>query len=104
MSEFFLITANIGFQEALWKAADKLRGSMDSGEYKYVVLGLIFVKYISNKFETKFNDLVEEGDYFQADRDEYEAKNIFLVPKETRCDCIKDNEKKKLQVKQLMMQ
>ena len=48
-----MATANIGFEETLWKAADKLRGSMDSGEYKYVVLGLIFVKYISEKFSEK---------------------------------------------------
>lgn len=55
-------TANIGFEETLWKAADKLRASMDASEYKYVVLGLIFLKYISDKFETKYNELVEEGE------------------------------------------
>lgn len=54
-------SANIGFEETLWKSADKLRGSMDSAEYKYVVLGLIFMKYISDKFETKYEELVEEG-------------------------------------------
>ena len=43
-------TGNIGFEETLWKAADKLRGSMDASEYKHVVLGLIFLKYISDKF------------------------------------------------------
>lgn len=51
-------TANIGFEETLWKAADKLRGSMDASEYKHVVLGLIFLKYISDKFEMKYNELV----------------------------------------------
>lgn len=86
-------TANIGFEETLWKSADKLRGSMDSAEYKYVVLGLIFMKYISDKFETKYQELIEEGDGFEEDRDEYESENIFWVPKEARWDYIKDNAK-----------
>ena len=87
------VTANIGFEETLWKAADKLRGSMDSGEYKHVVLGLIFLKYISDKFELRYNQLVEEGGGFEEDRDEYEYDNIFWVPKEARWDFIKDNAK-----------
>lgn len=86
-------TANIGFEETLWKSADKLRGSMDSAEYKYVVLGLMFMKYISDKFESKYNELLEEGDGFEEDRDEYEAENIFWVPKEARWDFIRDNAK-----------
>ena len=86
-------TGNIGFEETLWKSADKLRGSMDSSEYKYVVLGLIFMKYISDKFETKYEELVEEGDGFEEDRDEYESENIFWVPKEARWNYIKDNAK-----------
>ena len=51
-------TGNIGFEETLQKVEDKLIGSMDASEYKHVVLGLIFLKYISDKFETKFNALV----------------------------------------------
>ena len=86
-------TGNIGFEETLWKAADKLRGSMDASEYKHVVLGLIFLKYISDKFETKFNALIEEGAGFEEDRDEYEAENIFWVPQEARWTFIKDNAK-----------
>ena len=86
-------TGNIGFEETLWKAADKLRGSMDASEYKHVVLGLIFLKYISDKFETKFDALVKEGAGFEEDRDEYEAENIFWVPKEARWKFIKDNAK-----------
>lgn len=86
-------TGNIGFEETLWKAADKLRGSVDASEYKHVVLGLIFLKYISDKFETKFNELVDEGAGFEEDRDEYEAENIFWVPKEARWSFIKDNAK-----------
>lgn len=89
-----MATANIGFEETLWKSADKLRGSMDSAEYKYVVLGLIFMKYISDKFETKYEELVEEGDGFEEDRDEYESENIFWVPKEARWGYLKDNAKK----------
>lgn len=52
---------------------------MDASEYKHVVLGLIFLKYISDKFETKFDALIEEGAGFEEDRDEYEAENIFWV-------------------------
>lgn len=86
-------TANVGFEETLWKAADKLRGSMDSGEYKHVVLGLIFLKYISDKFETKYNELVVEGSGFEEDIDEYTAENIFWVPAEARWNYIKDHAK-----------
>ncbi|HGE5778993.1 TPA: type I restriction-modification system subunit M [Bacillus pseudomycoides] len=86
-------TVNVGFEETLWKAADKLRGSMDSGEYKHVALGLIFLKYISDKFETKYNELVEEGDGFEEDRDEYMVENIFWVPVEARWSYVKDHAK-----------
>jgi len=86
-------TGNIGFEETLWKAADKLRGSMDASEYKHVVLGLIFLKYISDKFETKYNELVTEGEGFEEDRDEYASENIFWVPKESRWTFIMDNAK-----------
>lgn len=87
------ITGNIGFEETLWKAADKLRGSMDASEYKHVVLGLIFLKYISDKFETKYNELVAEGEGFEEELDEYLAENIFWVPKEARWNYIRDNAK-----------
>ncbi len=83
-------TANVGFEEQLWKAADILRGSMDAAEYKHVVLGLLFLKYISDRFEQKYNELVEEGEGFEEDRDEYEAENIFWVPKEARWEQIKN--------------
>lgn len=77
-------TAEIGFEEQIWKAADKLRGNIDPSEYKSVVLGLIFLKYVSDKFEQRYQELVEEGDGFEEDRDEYTHKNIFFVPKEAR--------------------
>lgn len=86
-------TGNIGFEVTLWKSADKLRGSMDAAEYKHVVLGLIFLKYISDKFETKYDELVKEGMGFEEDRDEYLAENIFWVPKEARWTYIMDNAK-----------
>ncbi len=54
-------TAEIGFEEQIWKAADKLRGNIDASEYKNVVLGLIFLKYISDKFDQRYKELVAEG-------------------------------------------
>lgn len=77
-------TAEIGFEKQIWEAADVLRGNMDAGEYKHVVLGLIFLKYISDKFEEKYNELVKEGEGFEEDRDEYTAENIFYVPQKAR--------------------
>ena len=77
-------TADIGFEKEIWKAADLLRGNLDASEYKSVVLGLIFLKYISDRFEAKYNELVEEGDGFEEDKDEYTSENIFFVPQEAR--------------------
>lgn len=81
-------TAEIGFEEQIWKAADKLRGNLDASEYKNVVLGLIFLKYISDKFEQRYQELVEEGEGFEEDRDEYAYQNIFFVPQEARWETI----------------
>lgn len=55
-------TSNIGFEKQIWDAACVLRGNIDASEYKSVVLGLIFLKYISDRFEAKYKELVEEGD------------------------------------------
>ena len=77
-------TAEIGFEEQIWSAADKLRGNIDASEYKNVVLGLIFLKYISDKFDQKYQELVEEGEGFEEDRDEYASENIFFVPESAR--------------------
>ena len=77
-------SVDTGFEKEIWKAADKMRGNIDASEYKSVVLGLIFLKYISDKFETRYNDLVDEGDGFEEDKDEYTAENIFYVPAEAR--------------------
>jgi len=76
-------TATLGFENKLWATADKMRGHMDSGEYKHVVLGLIFLKYISDAFQEKYDALsaTAETDYTDPeDRDEYLAGNIFWVP------------------------
>src|SRR5436309_285343 len=83
--------ANLGFEQKLWSAADKLRSNMDAAEYKHVVLGLIFLKYISDAFEAKHADL--EAQRAQGadpeDRDEYRAASIFWVPKEARWQHLK---------------
>jgi len=76
--------ANLGFEATLWAAADKLRGNMDASEYKHVVLGLIFLKYISDAFQERFEALQKEKHADPEDRDEYAADNIFWVPKDAR--------------------
>lgn len=82
-------TTNVGFEEQLWQAADKLRSNMDAAEYKHVVLGLIFLKYVSDSFKEKYEMLKAEGYGDEEDRDEYIAENIFWVPKEARWENIK---------------
>ncbi|ANV88870.1 class I SAM-dependent DNA methyltransferase [Picosynechococcus sp. PCC 7117] len=76
------------FEQKLWKAADKLRKNIDAAEYKHIVLGLIFLKYISDAFEELYQKLVKgEGFYEGADpedKDEYIAENVFFVPKQAR--------------------
>lgn len=82
--------ADIGFEKQIWDAACILRGNMDAAEYKHVVLGLIFLKYISDRFEQKHEALVAEGAGFEEDRDEYLAENIFFVPQVARWGHIAD--------------
>ena len=81
-------TAELGFEKQIWKAADLLRGNMDASEYKSVVLGLIFLKYISDSFEAKHQALINEGEGFEEDKDEYSYEHIFFVPKEARWSVI----------------
>jgi type I restriction enzyme M protein len=76
--------ANLGFEQKLWAAADKMRGHMDASEYKHVVLGLIFLKYVSDAFEERHQALFKEKSADPEDRDEYLAENIFWVPKQAR--------------------
>ncbi|MGD1100483.1 MAG: class I SAM-dependent DNA methyltransferase [Terriglobia bacterium] len=84
---------SLGFESKLWAAADALRNNMDAAEYKHVVLGLIFLKYISDAFEAKHTELVaqkaEGAD--PEDPDEYRAASIFWVPKEARWSFLRDN-------------
>ena len=77
-------TTSLGFEEKIWKAADALRGNLSASEYESVVLGLIFLKYISDKFEMKYKELLEDEDADEDDKDEYTACNVFFVPEEAR--------------------
>ncbi|TAN62085.1 MAG: SAM-dependent DNA methyltransferase [Magnetospirillum sp.] len=85
--------AKLGFEATLWAAADKLRKHMDAAEYKHVVLGLIFLKYISDRF-MDLHARLEADDYADPeDRDEYTAENVFWVPKEARWPFLQANAK-----------
>ena len=64
-------SANIGFEKQIWDAACVLRGNLDASEYKQVVLGLIFLKYISDRFDARYQQLMDEGEGFEEDIDEY---------------------------------
>jgi type I restriction enzyme M protein len=83
----------LGFEKKLWEAADKLRSNMDAAEYKHVVLGLIFLKYISDAFNELHDQLKRDPTADAEDRDEYTAKNVFWVPKEARWDYLQKNAK-----------
>jgi len=112
--------ANVGFEEKLWAAADKMRGHLDPAEYKHVALGLIFLKYISDSFEELHKRLIAQAqsEWEQAaqeaaahgqdpdklreswsaatdpeDRDEYTAENVFWVPQPARWSYLQDNAK-----------
>ncbi|HEY1068379.1 MAG TPA: class I SAM-dependent DNA methyltransferase, partial [Pirellulales bacterium] len=90
--------ANLGFEASLWKAADALRSNMDAAEYKHVVLGLIFLKYISDAFEEQHAllDADRKSGADPEDPDEYRAVNIFWVPPEARWPSIRDRAKNPL--------
>ncbi len=83
--------ANLGFEAKLWQMADGLRNNMDAAEYKHVVLGLIFLKYISDAFEAKHAELESQKDQGAdaEDPDEYRAASIFWVPPEARWQYLK---------------
>lgn len=87
--------AILGFENKLWAAADKLRGHMDASEYKHVVLGLIFLKYISDAFDTRREELQKEVDQGAdpEDPDEYRAEGVFWVPPDARWGHLLDNAK-----------
>ena len=83
---------DLGFEQKLWKAADKLRNNLDAAEYKHIVLGLIFLKYISDAFKEAYDEIIKDsGD--PEDVDEYKAKNVFWVPPDARWDYLQKNAK-----------
>lgn len=71
-------------EKVLWASADKLRGSIGASDYMHIVLGLIFLKYISDRFEEKYSELLKEGEGFENDKDEYTSEHIFWVPEHSR--------------------
>lgn len=81
------------FEQKLFKAADKLRKNIDAAEYKYVVLGLIFIKYISETFNELYEKLEADQYSDPEDRDEYLAENVFFVPSNARWSHLHDNAK-----------
>lgn len=100
--------ANLGFEQKLWQVADKLRSNMDAAEYKHVVLGLIFLKYISDAFEEHYKKLEKETSNPKSElyvkepsarylvleeKDQYSAEIVFWVPLKARGDCLKNNAK-----------
>lgn len=80
--------ANIGFEKQIWDAACVLWGHIPAAEYRKVIVGLIFLRYISSAFERKYNQLVAEGDGFEDDKDAYLMDNIFFVPEQARWSVI----------------
>ena len=79
---------NIGFEKQIWDAACVLWGHIPAADYRKVIIGLIFLKYVSGAFEQRYNQLVAEGDGFENDPDEYLAENVFFVPEEARWNVI----------------
>ena len=79
--------ANIGFEKELWASADKLRGHISASDYRKVAVGLIFLKYVSDAFEYRYQEILNAPDYYEGDeedRDSYAEKNIFFVPENAR--------------------
>lgn len=80
--------ANIGFEKELWDAACVLWGHMPASEYRKVLIGLIFLRYISSAFDKRYKELIDEGEGFENDKDAYKEKNIFFVPENARWNVI----------------
>lgn len=75
---------NIGFEKEIWDAACVLWGHIPAAEYRKVIIGLIFLRYISAAFDKRYQELVEEGDGFEDDIDAYTMENVFFVPEDAR--------------------
>jgi len=80
--------ANLGFEKQIWDAACVLWGHIPAAEYRKVIVGLIFLRYIDAAFTKRYNDLIAEGEGFEDDRDAYEEENVFFVPEKARWDYI----------------
>ncbi len=80
--------ANIGFEKQIWDAACVLWGHIPAADYRKVIIGLIFLKYVSGAFEQRYNELVAEGYGMENDPDEYIAENVFFVPENARWNVI----------------
>jgi type I restriction enzyme M protein len=80
-------------EDKLWASADKMRGAVSVSDYKFIVLGLIFLKYISDSFEERYNELIEEGYGLEEEKDSYTEKNIFYVPKNARWEYLVEHSK-----------
>lgn len=90
-------SANLGFEETLWSAADKMRNNMDPSEYKHVVLGLIFLKYISDSFSEQRKKIMADPDYYDGldeDKDAYSQDGVFWVPANARWGFLQANARK----------
>lgn len=80
-------------ENTLWESADKMRGAVAVSDYKFIVLGLIFLKYISDSFEERYKELVDEGYGLEEEKDSYTEMNIFYVPKDARWNHLEKNSK-----------
>lgn len=80
--------AVLGFEDKLWHAAELMRGKLPATQYRQVLMGLLFLRYVSDAFDKRYQELKAEGYGDEEDRDEYIAENIFFVPKEARWDNI----------------
>ena len=85
--------SELGFEQKLWQTADMLRNNMDAAEYKHVVLGLIFLKYISDSFKDTYNEIKSDPEGDPEDKDEYSMRHTFWVPPEARWDYLQKNAK-----------
>src|SRR5260370_25583662 len=83
----------LGFEEKLWLAADKMRGHVDSAEYKHIVLGLIFLKYLSDVFQERYRWLDQQQGLDPESREEYAAHGIFWVPEKARWSYLESHAK-----------
>lgn len=80
--------ANIGFEKQIWDAACVLWGHIPAADYRKVIVGLIFLRYVSCAFDKRYKTLVEEGDGFENDKDAYTAENVFFVPESARWNVV----------------